>query len=254
MICRTHAALTLLLAVGAMPGAAGTPACPECTLRIEPSRVPVDLFYSGTTVRVSARIPAGYDAAVRLTSGAERLELKQVGKVAGLLWMSVGDVVFGDVPVLYHLLTTAPLDTLAPPADLAQWKLGYAALVRADHADARFMPELIRLKERDGLWATHEGGLTSRADGAAVQVDGAFVLPAAVSPGEYTVDVIGFSNQRASRLIHETVVIERVGAVGVVWSLAMEHRLLYGCAAVVTAIVAGLLTGLLFQSRRHKAR
>ena len=182
MICRTHAALTLLLAVGAMPGAAGTPACPECTLRIEPSRVPVDL------------------------------------------------------------------------AALAQWKLGYAAVVRAGHADARFMPELIRLRERDGLWATHEGGLTSRADGAAVQVDGAFVLPAAVSPGEYTVDVIGFSNQRASRLIHETVVIERVGAVGVVWSLAMEHRLLYGCAAVVTAIVAGLLTGLLFQSRRHKAR
>ena len=37
------------------------------------------------------------------------------------------------------------------------------------------------------------------------------------------------------------------------WSLAMTHGLFYGTTAVVIALVAGLLTGLLFRSKRNGA-
>ncbi len=254
MRARTARMAVLLVAAGLLPGLAARVADPPGPLLVDPSRVRVGFFFNGATLSVSARIPDGYQAVVRLSSGAERLELKEKGRVGGVLWMSVGDVVFDEAPVLYQLLTTAPLDTLAPAVLLDEWKLGYAAvIVPADGAATRMLPELVKLKERGGLYVDHEGGLRVSRDGDGVRVDGRFVLPASVRPGEYAVDLIGFSAERPFRLGSTTVVVERVGTVRMMWSLAMEHGLFYGSTAVVVALVTGLLTGLLFQSKRHGA-
>jgi len=255
MARRTRPALALLVAAGAVAaGTAGRPAGFEGALEVVPSRIEIGLRYDGATVHVAARIPAGHDAAVLVTSGTERLELKEKGKVAGVLWMSVGAVAYENVPVLYRLLTTAPLEVLAPAEVLAAYRIGYSAVVRAEGSSPDRVPELIRLKERDGLWAIDEGGLARRAGGPEAIVAGVFSLPAAVRPGEYAVEVIGFREGRASRLASGAILVERVGLVDVMWSLSAEHALFYGCAAVVIALVAGLLTGLLFQSGRRGAR
>jgi len=252
MRARTVRIIVGSLAACLLPGLAASVATQPGALLVEPSRVPVGLFFSGAMVRVSARIPDGYEAAVRLSSGVERLDLKQKGRVGGVLWMSVGDVVYLEAPVLYQLLTTAPLDTLAPAAVLDEWKLGYATvIVSADEIAAGMYPELVKLKERGGLYVNRAGGLRVSRDGDGVRVDGEFALPASVRPGDYVVDVIGFSAGHASRLGSATVVVERVGSVRAMWTLAMEHGLFYGSAAVIFALVAGLLTGLLFQSKRH---
>lgn len=244
--------VVLLVAAGLLPGPAVPAADPPEALVVEPSRVPVGLFFTGATLRVTGRIPDDCEAAVRLSSGAERLELKEKGRVGGVLWMSVGDVVFEAAPVLYQLLTTAPLDTLAPAGVLDEWQLGYAAVVvPADEKAARLTLELVALKERDGLYADREGGLRVSPDGGAVRVDGQFTLPASVRPGDYSVALVAFSGGRARELGRATVVVERVGAVRMMWELAMDHGLFYGSTAVVIALAAGLLTGLLFRSKRH---
>lgn len=249
---RAAVAVLLLLLPGLVPPAAGQPQPPLGGLLVEPTQVPVDLFYDGTTLEAAALVPSGYEAVIRLTSGTQRLEMKEKGKVGGVLWMSVGDLVFESVPVLYQVLSTAPLGTLAPPATLAQQGLGYTAvIVPADSASARFVPELIKLKEREGLYAMHEGGLKASGGGTEVRVEGMFTLPAAVPPGAYTADLIAFRDQRPYCLGTTRIVVERVGTVGAMWSLAMDHRLFYGGTAVGVALVAGLLTGLLFRSKRH---
>ena len=223
-------------------------------LLVEPTRVSVDLLYDGATLEVAALIPSTYQAAIRLTGRTQRLEMKEKGKVGGVLWMSVGDVDFDSVPVLYQVLTTAPLDALAPAETLARLGLGYSAvIVPADSASAKFVPELVKLKEREGLYALHQGGLRISGGGAEVRVEGTFMLPAAVPPGEYSVDLIGFKDRRPYGLGRERVVVERAGAVRAMWSLAMDRRLFYGCTAVGVALVTGLLTGLLFRSKRQGA-
>jgi len=243
-----------LVALCLLAGVAAPAADPPDALVVEPSHIPVGLFFNGATVHVSARIPDGYDAAARLSSGVERLELKQKGRVGGVLWMSVGDVVYLEAPVVYQLLTTAPLETLAPPAVRDEWRLGYpTVIVSADEIAAGMFPELIKLKERGGLYVTREDGLRVSPDGDGVRVDGTFVLPASVRPGDYAVDLVGFRDARPLRLGSVTLVVERVGTVRLMWSLAMEHGLFYGSTAVVIALVAGLLTGLLFRSKRHGA-
>ena len=254
MGARTARIVVGLIAVCLLPGLAAPAPDSPGPLLVEPARVEVGLSFNGATLTVSARIPDGYEAAVRLSSGVERLELKQKGRVGGVLWMSVGDVVYEEAPVVYQLLTTAPLATLAPAAVLDEWKLGYATvIVSADEIAAGMFLDLITLKERGGLYVTREGGLHVTRDDEGARVEGQFVLPASVRPGDYTLDLIGFSAGRPSRLGSTTVVVERVGTVRLMWSLAMTHGLFYGTTAVVIALVAGLLTGLLFRSKRNGA-
>lgn len=230
-------------------------------LMVVPERVEIDLAYNGANIEVGAEVPAGYEAAVRLMSRPERLELKKLGKKAGLLWMGAGTVTFENIPVVYQVLSTAPLADLGPPALRAQWMLGYESLI-PDHAPgADLRGELVGLKEHGGLFALREGALMRRGKSASLVAPGAdapqrlrgtFRLPASAPAGDYSVDLIGFKDQRAVHLASATLHIEHAGAVKIMRHLAFDHGLTYGAAASLIAIVVGLLTGVLFRSKSNE--
>ena len=230
-------------------------------LMVVPERVEIDLSYNGANIEVGAEVPAGYEAAVRLMSRPERLELKKLGKKAGLLWMGAGTVIFENIPVVYQVLSTAPLADLEPPALRAQWMLGYESLI-PDHAPgADLRGELVGLKEHGGLFALREGALMRRGESASLVAPGAeapqrlrgtFRLPASAPAGDYSVDLIGFKDQRAVHLASATLHIEHAGAVKIMRHLALDHGTAYGGAACLIAIIVGLLTGVLFRSRSNE--
>lgn len=257
--------------------AAGQPGGATGVIFVVPERVEINLSYNGANIEVGAEVPAGYEAAVRLMAHPERLELKRLGKKAGVLWMGAGNATFENIPVVYQVLTSAPLADLGPPALRTQWMLGYDSLI-SDHApEAALRGELVGLKERDGLFALREGALARSGQsippasppgaGAAQAGDpssgaplarppqlwrGTFRLPASAPPGDYSVDLIGFKDQQAVHLASATLHIEHAGAVKVVKHLATDHGLTYGGAACLIAIVVGLLTGRLFRSRSNE--
>jgi len=240
--------------------AAGQPSPVNGELEVQPVEVRMDLFYSGAEIDVRAELPAGYEGAVvRLMGRNEKLDLKKKGKKAAVLWMSVGDVVFENVPTVYHLMTSAPLADLADAAALARWRLGYDALLDHSGEDAALNTELVKLKESGGLFSVREGALNSQpADenahrGPAVLLHGSFQLPARVPAGDYVVDLIGFKNRQGSQLASKEVRLEFAGAAQALRTLAFQHGLFYGLAAVVVAIVVGLLTGLLFDRKGEEA-
>jgi hypothetical protein len=229
---------------------------------VVPERVEIDLAYNGANIEVGAQVPAGYEAAVRLISRPERLELKKLGKKAGLLWMGAGTVTFENIPVVYQVLSTAPLASLGPQALRAQWMLGYESLI-PDHAPgADLRGELVGLKEHGGLFALREGALARTGQNAPVsaaagteapqRLRGTFRLPASAPAGDYSVDLIGFKDQHAVHLASATLHIEHAGAVRIMRHLAIDHGTTYGGAASLIAIVVGLLTGVLFRSRSNE--
>lgn len=256
-------------ATGQSEGAAGV-------VIVVPERVEINLFYSGANIEMAAEVPAGYEAAVRLMARPERLELKKLGKKAGVLWMGAGSATFENVPVVYQVLTSAPLADLGPPALRAQWGLGYDSLIPDLVPEAALRGELVGLKERDGLFALREGALARSGQSvplastgvteAAPAGDpppvslaqppqlwrGTFRLPASVPPGDYSVDLIGFKGQHAVHLASATLRIEHTGGVKIVRQLAIDHGLTYGGAACLIAIIVGLLTGRLFRSKSHE--
>lgn len=242
--------------------AAGQPASATGDLMVVPERVEIDLSYNGANIEVGAEVPAGYEAAVRLMTRPERLELKKLGKKAGLLWMGAGTVTFENIPVVYQVLSTAPLAGLGPQALRAQWMLGYESLI-PDHAPgADLRGELVGLKEHGGFFALREGALARTGQNAPVsaaagaeppqRLRGTFRLPASAPAGDYSVDLIGFKNQHAVHLASATLQIEHAGAVRIMRHLAIDHGTTYGGAASLIAIVVGLLTGVLFRSRSNE--
>jgi hypothetical protein len=264
-----------LAAFGAMPRrASAEPAVG--LLALDPRSVGIDLSFSGATVEVTAVVPDGFEAAVRLMGRPERQQLKKLGKRAGVLWMSAGDITLEHVPNVYQVLTSAPLQRLASSAVLAQWTLSYDALIAGQAIDAESRSEFVKLKEHDGLFAMREDALVAErpaADTMAPHADASRVLahsgpaaagiptllrgtlrvPSRVPAGDYTVDLIGFEGGRAVHLARTTLSLRHVGAARQLRRLALDHGLAYGSVASLLAVVVGLLTGFLFRPRAEES-
>jgi len=262
----TRLAFLPFLLVATPADVAAKPVPAACgALTASPDQVPIGLLYDGVAIEVRASVPSGSQAAVRLVGERDELVLKRKAKRGGILWMNAGEVSFEGIPVVYQLLTSAPLAELGSAELLAEMQLGYEWLVPAEDANASLRDELVKLKERDGLYGISERGLAEPEDGAKLptspasgceagdepqtELAGVVRLPALAPPGDYQVELIAFSGGQASSLGSAPVRLERAGVVRAMYRLAMDHGLLYGCLAVIVAILAGLFTGLIFKSK-----
>lgn len=226
-------------------------------LKVEPGDIPIGMAYNGASVQVDVEVPAGYEAAIRVIGKAETLEMKRKGKVGKVLWMSVGEVTFEAVPVVYILLTSNRLAYAVPATVLREWKLGYEALASAAGWPSGSYPELIKLKEKEGCFLVGEGQLVrsgSAGSGSRDRLTGSFRLPARAPAGEYRVDLFGFHVQSVVHLGATTVRLEYTGLARVLRSVATEHGLIYGGVAIAVAVLAGLITGFVFHPRRGRGK
>ena len=63
------------------------------TAKANHDHITVDFFYHGSTVSVKGESDPGVDLVIKITSPEGHQVLKQKGKVAGTLWMNVGELV-----------------------------------------------------------------------------------------------------------------------------------------------------------------
>ena len=235
----------VLIITGGQPAAAA--------INIHPVHVGVGLFYSGTVIRVEGELPPGYEAALVFQGRDETLELKKKGKVGGILWMNVGDLVFENVPSVYMLSTSCKLADLCQQPDLEKCGVGYpalearAVLLPAGEKKSTFFPELIKLKEADKLFSFREGGIHLEPDkDGARHLTGECFVPARMPPGEYEARLYGFRGGHGQMLQSRRFDLQMVGATKFISFLAINHGLIYGVLAVFIALVIGLLTGMVF--------
>lgn len=216
---------------------------------VDPAEVRAAMFFDGAVVHVTASVPAGREVAIVCTGDPTHLTLRKKGKVLGAIWMNVADVSFGAVPTLYLVRTSVALAEVAPPEALIPLGVGYDALAASSHpgpgAEDLF-GELVRLKERDGLWAVEEGGVTLRAASDAVVATTDMTLPARTPPGTYQVLVYAFGDAGGELVGIAELVVRQDGLAAFISELATNHGLLYGILAAVVAVAVGLLTGGIF--------
>jgi hypothetical protein len=196
---------------------------------------------------------------LKVNGAARTLELKKKGKVLGFLWMNVGEVVYEDVPGLYVIRSSYKLADLAPANVLQQCDIGYDALkartAKAPEDDAgRLFGDLVKLKEGEGLFTIVEGGIChAPMPGGREQITAEFFLPPKAPVGEYLVELYGFKDDSGTLLGSGSITLEQDHPIRFITSLVVHHGLLYGCLSVMIAIVAGLLTGVIFGLGKGKA-
>jgi uncharacterized protein (TIGR02186 family) len=220
---------------------------------VQPDDVRIGIFYSGQTVRVKVLTSACEGIVMRVTGPDEPLVLKKKGKKYGFLWMNVGEVHYKAVPTLYLLRSSSKLQEMATPEELNRLKLGFDALknhVPAGSKDGakELFGELVKLKQKDHLFSCEATGLEVHPDGTGWQeATGEFTLPAKTPVGNYTVDVFCFQASKGELIGTAPIHLQRTSTVSFITSLAANHGLLYGCLAVVMAVLTGLLTGFIFR-------
>jgi hypothetical protein len=228
-------------------------------LIIEPDHIQVGFFYGGQNISVRANVPAGDNVLVKVTGATQKLELKKKGKVWGFLWMTAGMVIYEDVPVLYVIRSSSKLPDLAPANILQQWEIGYDGLktkiIKApDDEGGKLFADLIKLKEGEGMFSIAEGGIRhAPMPGGREQIVTEFLLPPKAPVGEYLVELYGFKNGSGTLLGSGSITLEQGHLIQFITSMVGHHSLLYGCLAVMVAIIAGLLTGVIFGLGKGKA-
>ena len=101
---------------------------------------------------------------VRVTGPNEPLDFKKKGKKFGVIWMSDGEVRYEDVPSIYILRSSEKLGRLASPEILEGLRLGFGALQAeitgdSDSGARVLFRDLVKLKEKDGLFSMEEGSI-----------------------------------------------------------------------------------------------
>jgi uncharacterized protein (TIGR02186 family) len=226
-------------------------------LQVEPQVIEANMFFAGASARISAEVPQGSMVAVLCTDGRRAIHLKEQGKVWGVLWMSTGEVTYDHVPGLYQLNTSAPLAQLDTPGELERLGLGYAAL-RATAMDAtaaegpRLFADFLRLKEREGLYATRESSVQVRPRGDRLLAEAHCTIPARAPVGDYIVKLVVFQRGHPPLVSQGHLALRQVRVTQFISRLAQQRGLLYGIFAVVVAIASGLLTGLIFGLKSKK--
>jgi len=231
------AALACLLLAGSLALAGQT------SLTIRPNLVNIGTSFNGAELAVTGSVPEGASAVIRLMGEPQHRAFRQKGKALGMLWMNLRTVEIQGVPDVFLMGTDGQGDVNWEHSDL-----GFGAL-KGETKDLVF-DEFLKLMERDGFYEV-ESGVVKYGDvvGGERPFTATLSIPSAMHQGVYRVEVLAVKDgavvEEASQELHTKL----AGVPAVLAEFAFGHSLLYGIAAVIIAILAGLLMSLIFQER-----
>ena len=209
--------------------------------------------FTGSSVVLFGTVEGGGDIVV-LVRGPERdTVVRRKSRVAGI-YLNTRGITFTDVPGFYAVLSTRPLDQLAPLALRQQHELGVENLKLVPAPiDARASPEqlglfraaLIRGQQGAGLFSGTLGRVNFLGDKL---FRATLDFPATVPVGTYLVQVYQLRNGDIVSAQTTPLVISQSGLEAEVNDFAERRALLYGIIAVFVAAMAGWGASLLFRN------
>lgn len=223
--------------------------------------IDIDLSYHGDRIHFFGSLegiePDG--VVVKLTSPAERVKLNIAGRV-GPLWMNVKQYEVENVPFMYKIHASAPIDQLVPPDLARQLGLGFETvkeqlnlhLVKGKAAETdkdTLFDGLLKLKTKANLYKIDDQSRIRIKNGKIFQHY--FTFPSAAKAGEYQVESFVFKDGNLVGRATDTIQIRKVGLEAFVANAAQNHPVLYGISAVIIALAAGLIVGYLFKGGAH---
>lgn len=252
-----------LLVVSGAPVWAVTPQASERVLTAaSKNRIEIGLFYKGDVVHLFGANPVpGSDLIIRLTAQKEE-ELKlSVKGTFGPFWMTVRQYAVTGIPFVYKIHASRPLAEIISAETAQELELGFPAiknrmqmhLIRGEagpnDADLVFQG-ILKIKKEANLYNIEEGPERLTITEGKL-FSHYFRFPPAATEGTYLVETFSFTNGELVGYGKDEIHIRKVGLEAWLTQAAQNYPLTYGIGAVLFAVGAGLLVGVIFKKGGH---
>ena len=224
--------------------------------RVIPKHIKVGTFFKGLQVRVKAEIPEYSGVVVKLVGKDEEMVLNKKGKKT-FIWLNVAQVIVKNAPSIYILACSEELNELCPRVEQKREQLGYNSLKEKVTFESTKplsgieFNEFIKLKEHSGYYNINNNAvINSVTDGKHI-LEATLDIPSFISAGKYNVVIYCFND---GNLIDKAIVslsIEKVELPLFITNLANGSPAIYGILAIIVAIIAGGIIGLIFIKKRN---
>ena len=224
-------------------------AAADIQMTVTPDQVLKGATYNGQQIQVTGTLPAEASVIIRVTGQVEHRKLKKKGRALGILWMNQGAVEIADVPSVFLFYPPEGWKGLKTAAGLGLDAVRDAARIESEgEEDATLFDEFVKLKQKSGLYGTFPGLVEYGAqNGDEKTFQCTLSMPSALPTGTYQLEAVAVKDDAVvARTTLEMQAME-TGMPAFISRLAFDHGTLYGVLAVLIAVMAGLLTGVLFK-------
>jgi uncharacterized protein (TIGR02186 family) len=227
-------------------------------LRVSPQSIRAGTLYRGAEVHIAADIPLSDGAVIKIEGGNKELVLNRKGKL-GIVWLNVAKVMVKNAPQIYILASSDALEEICSQEDRKRLGLGFDALKGELEFESEKpltgseFHEFLKLKRHSGAYSADQSAELKPAGAGRQELSAVLSVPPTIPPGEYKVLLYYFRDRSLAGEAEATLSIEEVGFPLLMTDLAYEHAGPYGILAIVVAMVAGVVIGLVFSARRGRA-
>jgi len=239
------ASLALLIALA--PGARAQPVVVD----LSKDFVAITAGFTGTEVLLFGATKGVGEVVVLVEGPRTNATVRLKEKIAGI-WVNGREVTFKNVPAFYQVLSTDSLDEWLPLAVREARQIGVEYLEIQPVGDigsataAEFRNALIRNKQAIGHYGRVAGELAMIGDRL---FRSTVFFPADVPVGVYKVHTFLVIDGRITNAQTMPLKIDKIGISADIYRVAQQHSALYGIAAIIAAVLAGLGGNALFRRR-----
>ena len=226
------------------------------TAKANHDHITIDFFYHGSSVSVRGISEPATDLVIKITSPEGHQVLKQKGKVAGMLWMNVGQLKFENTPNFYEIFSTRKVEDILSREEMEKNVIGFSALskhveitpVANEEEKTKWFDEFVKFKQDSKVYLASAGTISTsmRTDGK----QDYYVLtdwPYQAQPGDYLVTVYAVQNNKVIEQATSKVNVEQIGMVKTLATMAQSSPAIYGFLSIGVALGAGVGVSLVFR-------
>lgn len=189
-----------------------------------------------------------FDVVVVVRGPEAATVVRRKDNVSGI-WINNADLVFPAAPGYYAVAASRPLTDIAKPTVFASYGIGFDNLpliARTERGlmkpDPKFRAALYRLRAAENLYRQEQDSVTLVAEGL-FRTD--VHLPANVPVGEFIVETFVFQEGSLKARNRIRLSVDKEGFERAAYDFAHQYPLFYGLTAVLVALGAGWLAGVL---------
>jgi uncharacterized protein (TIGR02186 family) len=249
-----------LLALAPAAGAADAAPREQIVAGLSENQIAITASFSGSSILVFGAVkreapPAEPPLQVIITLQGPRTPVlvSRKGHVFGL-WINTANVRITQAPAYYAIATSAPLSKILSQTDDLRYKITIPRAIRETGVASQasdphtFIDALIRLREKNGLYAVNEGAVTIEQS---TLFRTRLKLPANLTEGLYTARIFLTRNGHVVATQKTDIRVRKIGVERWLFQLAQHQPAVYGLLSLVIAIAAGWLASAVFRLARR---